>query len=282
MHCLVIDHGIYSSLQAAQDAASPGDRLLVRGTCVGTTEIRTDNLTISGQNKTSLDGGRAGTVLRIDGGVIVTIRRLTITGGSTSGSGGGIVNDGTLSLYDSSISGNHANVQGGGAHNSPGGTVNLYGSNISGNSGDIQGGGVSNYGTLNLYGSSSIGDNSAYFGGGVINLGPNALLTLNDDSRISDNSGGSYGGGVYSNGALNLNDHSSITGNSGGSGGGVYTAGTLTLNDNSSISGNSASNRGGGVYNHGTRNGAVAPPMPCPMDVSGYNVYCNTPDNIYP
>ena len=49
--CLIVNlsgvDGNWSALQAAQDAANPGDTLKVKGTCVGTTTI-SKNLTIVG------------------------------------------------------------------------------------------------------------------------------------------------------------------------------------------------------------------------------------------
>jgi hypothetical protein len=65
----------YTSLQAAEVAASPGDTLSAIGTCTGTTVI-TKNLTITGG--ATLDGGHAGSVLTIEPGVTLTISSLTI------------------------------------------------------------------------------------------------------------------------------------------------------------------------------------------------------------
>ncbi|HEX3722949.1 MAG TPA: hypothetical protein VHV31_09170, partial [Nitrolancea sp.] len=131
--CRVINNGKFTTLQAAQDAASAGDTLQVHGMCTGTTTID-KNLTVTGKPDSStptLDGGEQGTVLTIVQGVTVTIKRLTITGG-TADTGGGIVNSGTLILNDSIVSGNTAQSSGGGIENS--GTVTLNGSSaVTGN-----------------------------------------------------------------------------------------------------------------------------------------------------
>src|SRR5262245_6688165 len=74
----------YTSLQSAIDAASPGDTLEVKGTCVGTSTV-TKNLRIKGGSpKVSiLDARDAGTTLTVNASVSATIQRVTIQGGSS-------------------------------------------------------------------------------------------------------------------------------------------------------------------------------------------------------
>jgi hypothetical protein len=73
----------YSSLQAAIDAASAGDTLDVKGTCVGTSTV-SKNLTIKGVSPTSiLDGNGAGSTLTVNASVSVTVKRLTIQNGAS-------------------------------------------------------------------------------------------------------------------------------------------------------------------------------------------------------
>jgi hypothetical protein len=116
-------------------------------------------------------------------------------------------------------------------------------------------------------------------GGGIQNnLG---TLTLNS-STISGNTSTSGGGGILNYlGTVTL-DGGSIHSNNATLGGGIYNdIGTVTLSAASSIHDNNATSSGGGIINYGgTLNGAVAPATLCPTDTTGYNVYCNTPDNI--
>jgi hypothetical protein len=74
----------YSSLQAAINAASAGNTLEVKGTCVGTSAV-TKNLRIKGGSpKVSiLDGGGAGSTLTVNTSVSVTVNRLTIQNGAS-------------------------------------------------------------------------------------------------------------------------------------------------------------------------------------------------------
>ena len=172
----------------------------------------------------------------------------TVTGGviSTPTSGGGISNFGTLTLTDSTVSGNSANL-GGGVSNYR--TLTLTNSTVSGNSAGSDSGGLRNYrGTLILTNSTVSGNSAAGIGGGVSTTG---TLTLTD-STVSGNSAG-YGGGVDNNGVATL-ANSTVSGNSARFGGGGvfnFSLGTLTL-ANSTVSGNSAGSDGGGVRNSGT------------------------------
>src|SRR5262245_40675903 len=91
--CLVVnksrDVGSYRTLQAAQDAASAGDNLTVKGTCLGRSDI-TKDLTITGHTNpgfgpATLDGDGALHVVTIGSGVAVAINSLTITNGNAIG-----------------------------------------------------------------------------------------------------------------------------------------------------------------------------------------------------
>ena len=273
--CLIINHATgarYHNLQAAQDAATAGATLWVRGTCTGTTQV-SKHLTITGQQAVgfgapTLDGKLRGTVLTIGSGITVTVNKLTITGGKSI-FGGGIDNSGTLTVNDSRITGNvgHNTGDGGGIFN--GGTLTLDSSRVAGNTTNTYGGGIYNdFGTVALNDGSSITDNTAlgHFGGGVFNYG--GTLTL-DSSSITGDTAGSDGGGIYNVGVVTLKDGSTMTGNTAGSdGGGIYNdTGSVTL-DKSSITGNTAGSDGGGIYNLAT------------LTLNSSSVTGNLPDDI--
>jgi hypothetical protein len=88
-HRVHISKKNYGSLQSAVSAAAPGATLTVRGDCVGTTEIQ-KGLTIVGSKakgfgSPTLDGNRAGSVVKVDPSVdpnvVIAIANLTITNG---------------------------------------------------------------------------------------------------------------------------------------------------------------------------------------------------------
>ena len=166
-----------------------------------------------------------------------------LSGNTATYFGGGIENDGTLTITDSAISGNTATYSGGIENR---GTLTITDSAISGNTAD-SGGGIENDGTLTIT-NSTISGNTAHFGGGIYNDG---TLTLTN-STISGNTANSYGGGIENYGTLTITD-STVSGNTANSfgGGGIDNIGTLTITD-SAISGNTANSSGGGISNSGS------------------------------
>jgi hypothetical protein len=227
-HCLIINAAAdtsYSNLQAAQNAASPGATLAVRGTCTGTTDI-TKSLTLTGQRPAgftapTLNGGGQGSTLTVDQGVALTINTLTITGGtgtvdlSGAAQGGGIYNNGSVTLNDSSITGNTARRAGGGILNEASVTLNGS-SSITGNTGE-EGGGIFNDAgsSVTLNGSSSItGNTASNDGGGIFNLAF-ASVTLNGSSSITGNTAGFTAGGILNSnfGSVTGATATNITGN---------------------------------------------------------------------
>ena len=150
---------------------------------------------------------------------------------------------------------------------SPGHTVNLQGLTISG--GIAQGafpanagGGIYNDHSSVTLNSCVLSGNSASFGGAAFSNATSsaAVLTLNN-STVSNNSAGTSGGGIFSDGeslgnATLAANSSTVSGNTAVfGGGGVYSSGqagsaTMTLN-NSTFSGNSANSFAGGIYNNG-------------------------------
>ncbi len=202
-----VPHSYYTSLQTAVNDATAGDVLRVRGQCYEHTEVDRD-LTIRGQKtvmygKPTLSGYDTVQVLHVAEGVTLTIKRLTIRDGFADGgypgnSGGGIGNDGTLTLRRVVVRGGHA-YNGGGISNR--GTMSLYGhTKIMHNHADSNnGGGVDNdstsrAATMTMNGTSVIKRNSAWRGGGV-NMWESSL-TMNDASSIHHNTAGNTGGGV--------------------------------------------------------------------------------------
>jgi Putative Ig domain len=148
----------------------------------------------------------------------LTLQRVTLSGGSSSGNGGGVINRGKLTIEESTISGNTADF--GGGVSSDFGTLTIENSTVSGNAANV-GGGVDNYAGQLTIANSTISGNSANHGGGVLNSGGRFTIT---NSTISGNIANSAGGGL-------VNSYYS----------GFYycLGGTLTLN-RSLIAGNQA------------------------------------------
>jgi hypothetical protein len=262
------------SLREAISAASSGDQITFDSSLSGST-INLDptkgellintNLSIIGLGAVNLavNGQHQNRVFEIAAGASDTISGLTIENGFETndifgGSGGGILNWGTLTVSGSTLTGNSAIVQGGGIFNYGGGltvsgstlsdnsatsstygygggivniygTVTVTGSALSGNSATHGGGGIANeVGTLTVIGSTLSG-NSANAGGGIFNL--SGTVTVSNFSTISGNSAGYGGGGIFNeSGPLNITD-STICGNAAAYGADLADAfgGTVTL-----------------------------------------------------
>jgi len=129
----------------------------------------------------------------------------------------------------------------------PGATVQA--TNLTITAGDaVDGGGIDNSGALTLNHVSvtnSFGDS----GGGIFN-NSSASLSLKNQTTVSLNDSGSFGGGIYNEGAMTLNS-STVTENLSANGaGGVFNTGSVPGTvSNTTISGNFTSGSGGGIFN---------------------------------
>lgn len=144
-----------------------------RFACDGPTTVTTaaeividKDVVLDGSNNLRVDGDRNHTVFSVSSGVEAELLGLTVSGGEAETFGGGIVNEGRLTLTQSTVSGSRANT-GGGLSNSTGATLLLKGTTVSGNSADFAGGGIFNNGIL-LITNSTISGNAADFNGGAI------------------------------------------------------------------------------------------------------------------
>ena len=97
----------------------------------------------------TISGGGLSRVFQVETGVTATITGLNITGGSTSASGGGIDNSGTLTLDDSTISASTA-AQDGGAIYTDGPNLTLNDCTIASNSSVGSGGGIEALGNVTV------------------------------------------------------------------------------------------------------------------------------------
>jgi CSLREA domain-containing protein len=202
---------------AGEDLNATGDLdilqdLAIIGAGAGTTIIQAGTLGYPDFSPNGIDR-----VFHVAGAYTVSFSNVTIANGKCASCfGGGINNDGgTLTVMNSTFSGNYGNV-GGGIDNN-GGTLTLTNSTFSNNSAGSggQGGGIFNYeGNLTATNSTFSG-NYANYGGAIINWG---ILTL-INSTFAGNSAYTEGGGIYngiSGDVLTMNN--SILANSTGAG----------------------------------------------------------------
>lgn len=147
----------------------------------------------------------------------------------TNGNGGGILSDGTASITNSTLSNNTAgttNGSGGGIRNF--GALTVTGSTFSGNSA-ISGGGIDNYGgTLTVINSTYFG-NSATYGGGIMNDSTGTVNVVN--STFSGNSATDSGGAIRTYGALTISNTIVANSTAGGNCGGTIANGGNNIDD---------------------------------------------------
>jgi fibronectin-binding autotransporter adhesin len=171
------------------------------------------NVTITGLGASNLaiSGNKQSEVFAVASGATVSISGLTIeNGNAASGVGGGIENVGTLTVNDSTLSGNSAS-EGGGIYND--GTLTVSDSTFADNSASEAGAGIYNTNILTVS-DSILSDNSAKNGGGI---GNDHTLTVSN-STFAGNSASNDGGGIadLSGSATVLNNTIVANGTSGG------------------------------------------------------------------
>ena len=96
----------------------------------------------------------------------MTLTNSTLSGNSADDGGGGICNSGTLAVANSMLWENSAKSRGGGAICSSG-MLTVTNSMLSGNSADDDGGGIYTSGTLTITNSTIAGNSASRFGGGI-------------------------------------------------------------------------------------------------------------------
>jgi hypothetical protein len=165
---------------------------------------------------TILDAQGSGRVLGVGNSFSGDVRNVRITGGKPAGHGGGIRNDGNLTLTRCTIDSNHAPETG------------------------AVGGGIATFGTLTLRDCTVSRNTSAAAGGGIFNGSGSTVII--QGSTISGNTSNA-GGGLSNGGTATFDSTSRVTGNTARvatGGGGIYsqdTGSSVTLNG-ADVSGN--------------------------------------------
>lgn len=152
----------------------------------------------AGAQATIIDADQLDRLFHVAGGVIATIADLTARDGDAgSSNGGGIENDGELTLVSVVLRDSFAQGPGGGIRNN--GLLTIRRSLLTGNSTDDHGGGIDNHGTAVLENSTFSGNNGGNLGGGLYNLGGESMTLVH--CTVRDNVAGA-GQGLHNAGDL--------------------------------------------------------------------------------
>jgi hypothetical protein len=192
--------------------------------------------------KSSLDGAGGG--ILNEGTLTVTACKLSF---DTAKAGGGIYNEaGTLLVTGSTLSKDATSGGGGGVFNDRG-AVAVGGSTFSFDSARDGGALATNLGAVTVSNSNLSGNSASIDGGALYNIG--GRMTVVAD-LVQGNAAAQFGGGIFSElGRLTVSGASLFKNSAGVAGGGIASLrGTATVGK-SNLSFNSALN-GGGVYNY--------------------------------
>lgn len=226
-------------------------------------DVLIDGMELSTGESVVVSGGNTSRIFDVDGvtnGADVQIQNLIMTngGGLTHdpmdefvGSGGAIrVDFGSLTVRDSTLSGNSAATHGGAIFNRNG-AVTIASTSILNNSAAGSGGGIrTRFGSVVIQ-DSVIDGNTAVFNGGGVRSGSGLRI---ERSTINGNSAG-QGGGAYTNSGF-ISADSTWSANTAVDGGGIYNTSFAEVR-NSTFSGNIATRtspisfdgQGGGIFN---------------------------------
>jgi predicted outer membrane repeat protein len=170
-------------------------------------------------------------VIAVAEGTICTLSNLSITGGDSPDTGGGIYNQGTLTVDNCRIRYNKAQDYGGGIYN--GGTLTVSQSYVTNNQSDVGGGIRSDpFTTCTLSDSSIISWNQANSYGGGMSIGAEATVTATD-TNFQYNQAPTGGGLHVANTATFSLDGGGFEYNRAttGNGGGIWTDAQISISD---------------------------------------------------
>ncbi|RKJ80616.1 hypothetical protein D7X33_05775 [Butyricicoccus sp. 1XD8-22] len=198
-----------------------------------------------------------GHVIEIEPGTTLTLTDTStgkdgkLTGGNTTGDGGGILHKGKTFYFEGGkITGNSAQ-NGGGIWVSGTSGSTMKGGEITGNNAAGNGGGMyHDQGSFRMVGGKITENNAAGNGGGVYHA--DDQFTVEGDSEISKNTAAN-GGGIYARSSTWVKPTASIHDNTAAeNGGGIYLASGQLDMEGGKITGNTAK-LGGGVYHGGEK-----------------------------
>ncbi|WP_197091299.1 right-handed parallel beta-helix repeat-containing protein, partial [Crocosphaera watsonii] len=259
-HIIKLESGVTYELTYISNQAT-GDRSL---NTAGNITIESDGNDYAAivHNNDVIPEGFASYIISNQGNSILNLNNIAIS----NQDGGGLYNNGTLTVDNSLINDNASRgIYNGGIYNR--GDLTIDNSIISNNipwgiynPGDLTidnsiisnniPWGIESYGNLTVDNSLISNNTSSEFGGGIFILSGTSTLTNN---TINNNTSDVFVGGIFILSGTSTLTNNTITGNTANFGGGIsnwYWGNTLTLTNNT-ITGNTANRSGGGIYNQG-------------------------------
>ena len=176
----------------------------------------------------------------------LTLKNIILDGNDTGG--GVMINGGTLTMGTNSIITDCSANIGGGVYVWANSTFTMNdNSAVTQNNATTYGGGVYNLGTFTMNGTSSVSNNTSLStAGGAYN---HSTFTMNGSSSVNGNKATAEGGGVQNDSlaVITVNSGASVKNNTAKRGGGIYSDGLVNI-VGGIISDNTAIENGGGIY----------------------------------
>jgi predicted outer membrane repeat protein len=200
--------------------------------------VNISGLTLTGGNTSRASGNLAGGAILSDVATL-NLSDMVITGNHSADVGGGVVNHGSLTILNSTLSFNTADVDGGGVYFASSSELTIQDSTFSYNTGRSGGAGYFAGGTQTITGS-TFDHNQAFFGGAIFSTTGSLVM---QDSTVARNASSGNGGGVLLFDGTAVIQDSTIAGNTAsGTGGGINNSAATVSLTNSIVAGNSAGN----------------------------------------
>ena len=239
------------TLRQALAAAGNGDKIVFKGNLSGTIVLTvgflpffTSDVTVDGGGRITIDAQDGGRVLAVADGRTVNLVGLTLTGGLST-DGAGILNAGTLTVSNSTITRNESTGNGGGITNT--GTLTLVSTTVSVNNAQQSGGGIYTTGPITVRRSTFFANVAVTDGGGIYATANSATIIASTISgNVVGSGGNARGGGIFADASLMLRS-STVTQNAAegaGIGGGIFATNDFATVANSIVAGNSAGTAG--------------------------------------
>ncbi len=244
------------TIQAAVTSASAGDTLnLSAGNYNDHAVTLNKNLTIQGPTVASgnpptavVDAQNINRIFYIPSGVNVTLKNLLLKNGNIDEAGGGVYNEGKLTVISCTFNNNYA-IDGGAIENGVLSTCTVTNSTFNNNNATDNGGAIENYYGTCTVSSSTFTSNKATSGGTIRNYA--GTCTVSGSTFTSNNA--TYGGVIINGGTGTFTiTGSTLTHNNATDGGAIHNYdGTCTVTNSTFISNTGiALGRGGAIHNY--------------------------------
>ena len=243
---------VTTTIQNAINAANNGDIVVIPGKVYTESLTVNKDITLTGASSvtTIIHAVTGQRVINVTSGHNLHLENLTLTGGRTSGGGGGVsVDNGSLIIVNCVIDDNWASY-GGGVFQGNAGRVDVSGSRIERNHADNHGGGLYVNGNAALTNTLVLTNTATWDGGGL------TVWTGRADflgGILAGNKAGRNGGGINQNNGISVSGTQIISNTAGQDGGGLlqWNSGQQVNVTNVYFERNKSKRDGGGLWAQG-------------------------------